>query len=40
MGQGNRENVDFSIVLDFLATCSGLKLESENVDVPSGLETE
>jgi 3-hydroxyisobutyrate dehydrogenase len=40
MGQGNRESVDFSIVLDFLATCSGLKLESENVDVPSGLETE
>ncbi len=40
MGQGNRENVDFSIVLDFLAKCSGLKLESENVDVPSGLETE
>lgn len=40
MGQGNRENVDFSIVLDYMAKCSGLTLESENIDVPSGLETD
>jgi 3-hydroxyisobutyrate dehydrogenase len=40
MGQGNREDVDFSIVLDFIAKCSGLTLESENVDVPTGLETD
>ena len=40
MGQGNREDVDFSIVLEFMAKCSGIELESENVDVPSGLETE
>jgi len=40
MGQGNRENVDFSIVMDFVASCSGLTLESENVAVPSGLETD
>lgn len=39
MGQGNRETVDFSIVLDYMAKCSGLQLESENVDVPNGLET-
>lgn len=40
MGQGNRENVDFSILLDYMAKCSGLTLESEDVDVPSGLETD
>ena len=40
MGQGNRENVDFSIVLDYVAQCSGLKLEPENVQVLSGLETD
>ncbi len=40
MGQGNREDVDFSIVLDYSAKCSGYTLESENVDVPSGLETD
>ncbi len=40
MGQGNREDVDFSIVLDFIAKCSSVTLESENVDVPTGLETE
>ena len=39
MGQGNREDVDFSIVMDYSAKCSGLVLEPENVDVPSGLET-
>ena len=38
MGQGNIENVDFSIVLDFVARCSGVTLESENIDVPTGLE--
>jgi 3-hydroxyisobutyrate dehydrogenase len=40
MGQGNRESMDFSIVLDYAAKCSGLELESENVDVPTGLETD
>ena len=40
MGQGNRETVDFSIILDYSARCSGLMLESENVDVPSGLEVD
>lgn len=40
MGQGNRETMDFSIVLDYSARCSGLELESENVDVASGLETD
>lgn len=40
MGHGNRADVDFSIVLDYVAKCSGLSLESENVEVPSGLETE
>ncbi|MDX1561893.1 MAG: NAD(P)-dependent oxidoreductase [Gammaproteobacteria bacterium] len=39
MGQGNREDVDFSIVLEFIASCSGIELEPENVDVPTGLET-
>lgn len=40
MGQGNRETVDFSILLEYVAKCSGLTLEPENVDVPSGLETD
>ena len=40
MGQGNRHDVDFSIVLDYMAKCSGITLESENIDVPSGLETD
>jgi 3-hydroxyisobutyrate dehydrogenase len=40
MGRGNRETVDFSIVLDHMAQSSGLTLEPENVDVPSGLETD
>ena len=40
MGQGNREDVDFSIVLEFIANCSGITLESENKDVPTGLETD
>lgn len=40
MGQGNRETMDFSIVMDYSAKCSGLTLESENVDVLSGLETD
>lgn len=40
MGQGNRETMDFGIVLEYSATCSGLTLESENVDVASGLETD
>ena len=40
MGQGNREEMDFSIVLDFIAKCSGVTLESENVVVSSGLEAD
>ena len=40
MGRGNRETVDFSIVLDHMAQSSGVTLESENLDVPSGLETD
>jgi 3-hydroxyisobutyrate dehydrogenase len=40
MGQGNTETVDFSIVLDYMAKCSGVTLEPENVDVASGLETD
>jgi hypothetical protein len=40
MGQGNREIMDFSIVLDYAAKCSGVELEPENVDVPTGLETD
>ena len=40
MGRGNRETVDFSIVLDHMAQSSGLTLESENIDVPTGLETD
>ena len=39
MGQGNRETMDFSIVLDYTAKCSGLTLKSEDIDVPTGLET-
>jgi hypothetical protein len=37
MGQGNRETVDFGIVLDYIAKCSGLQLESENMEVSDGL---
>jgi len=40
MGQGNRVTMDFSIIMDYSAKCSGLTLESENVDVPNGLETD
>ena len=40
MSHGNRDSVDFSIVLDYEAISSGLVLESENIDVPTGLETE
>jgi len=40
MGQGNTETVDFSIVMDYMAKCSGITLESENVDVATGLETD
>jgi 3-hydroxyisobutyrate dehydrogenase len=41
MGQGNRGNIDFSIVLDYMAKCSGIeKLESEDVDVDNGLRPE
>lgn len=38
MGQGNRGTMDFSIVLDYMAKCSGIeKLEPENVDVDDGI---
>jgi len=40
MGRGNRETVDFSIVLDYMAQSSGVKLEPENIDVATGLETD
>ncbi len=40
MGQGNRDTVDFSIVLDYIAKCAGLQLEPENVEVKSGLEVD
>lgn len=39
MGQGMREDVDFSKLLEFIASCSGIQLESEDKDVSSGLET-
>lgn len=38
MGHGNRGDMDFSIVLDYMAKCSGLELESENMEVSNGLE--
>ncbi len=39
MGHGNRTTMDFSIVLDYMAKCSGIEeLESENVEVDDGLQ--
>ena len=38
MGHGNRTDMDFGIVLKYMAECSGLELQSENIDVPTGLE--
>ncbi len=39
MGHGNRGDVDFSIVLDYMAKCAGIsKLESEGITVSDGLE--
>lgn len=38
MGRGNRTNVDFGIILKYMAESSGLDIQSENVEVPSGLE--
>jgi len=39
MGHGNRETMDFAIVLDYMAKCSGIdKLVPEDVDVSDGLE--
>ena len=40
MGHGNRGDVDFGIVLAYMAECSGLVLKPENIDVPSGLEVD
>jgi 3-hydroxyisobutyrate dehydrogenase len=40
MGRGMKTDVDFSIVLEHMAQSSGVALEPENVDVPSGLETD
>lgn len=40
MGQGNRSTMDFSIVLDYMAKCSGIeKLEPDNVEIDDGLST-
>jgi len=40
MGQGNRSTMDFSIVLDYMAKCSGIEeLEPENVEIDDGLST-
>lgn len=39
MGQGNRGDIDFSILLDYAANCSGVTLEPEGIDVPTGLES-
>jgi len=39
MGHGNRGDVDFSVVLKYMARCSGLEdLKSEDVDVSDGLD--
>ncbi len=39
MGHGNNGDIDFSIVLEYMAQCSGIeKLESEDVEVADGLE--
>lgn len=39
MGHGNRNDVDFSIVLSYMAQCSGIEtLESENIKVSDGLD--
>lgn len=40
MGHGNRGDVDFGIVLSYMAESSGITLESENVNVPTGLEVD
>ena len=41
MGTGNRTTMDFSIVLDHMAKCSGIeKLVSENIEVSDGLEVD
>ena len=39
MGHGNTGDIDFSIVLEYMAQCAGIeKLESEDVEVADGLE--
>jgi 3-hydroxyisobutyrate dehydrogenase-like beta-hydroxyacid dehydrogenase len=39
MGHGNRSTMDFGIVLDYMAKCSGIEeLVSENMEVSDGLE--
>ena len=40
MGHGNRESMDFSVVLNYVAQSSSLNLEPEDVEVKSGLEVE
>jgi len=40
MGRGMKTDVDFSIVLEHMAQSSGIVLEPENVELPSGLETD
>lgn len=40
MGHGHRGDIDFSVLLKYMAECSGIdKLEAECVDVSDGLET-
>ena len=40
IGYGYRGDVDFSVVLEYMARCSGIdSLEAENVAVSDGLET-
>ncbi len=38
MGHGNRGDIDFGIVLDYMATCSGLEIVSENKEISDDLE--
>lgn len=41
MGHGNRGDMDFSVVLNYMANCSGMdNLESEEVDVDDGLQSD
>lgn len=37
IGNGNKGDIDFGIVVDFMAKCSGLELKSEDIQVSDGL---